>query len=99
MGARRDESVTADEPTVVAKPLFDPVMMEDGQGDGCFSDSTGANESGGCEVFGQTDDLLDQLVASETRPRCWGRGFAKCAGSEYKITDPPVVLIADLVCI
>jgi len=51
------------------------------------------------EVFGQTDGVLDQLVTSETRPRRWGRRFATCAGSKYKIVDPLIVQVADLVCV
>ena len=72
-------------------------MMEDGHSNGRLADSTGTNESDGCEVFGQTDDLLDQLVTSETSPRGRGRRFAKCARTKYKIMDLLVVQIPDLV--
>ena len=72
-------------------------MMEDGQSNGRLADSTGTNESDGCEVFGQIDGLLDQLIASETSPRGRGRRFTKCARTEYKIMDLLVVQIPDLV--
>ena len=72
-------------------------MVEDGQGDGCLADPADTDESDGREVFGQTNDLLDQLVTSETGPRRRGRGFARCARSKYKIVDLLVVRIADLI--
>ena len=53
--------------------------MEDGQRDGRLPDPADTDESDRCEVFGQTDDLLDQLATSETRPRRRGRRFAMCA--------------------
>ena len=65
--------VTTDEATVVTESLFNAIVMEDGESDGCLADSTGTYESNRREVFGQTDDLLDQLVASETDPRRRGR--------------------------
>jgi hypothetical protein len=37
---RCGELVTPDEPPVVAKPLLDPIVVEDGQDDGCLSNST-----------------------------------------------------------
>ena len=43
VGVGCGELITADEPTVVTKPLFDPVVMEGGQDDGCFPDSAGAD--------------------------------------------------------
>ena len=64
--------VTADEATVVTESLFYAIMMEDGQSDGRFSDPADTNESGGREVFDQTNDLLDQLVTTETGS--WRRG-------------------------
>jgi len=49
------------------------------------------------DVFGQTDDLLDQLSASETGPRRRGRQFTKRARGRYEIMDLLVFQIADLV--
>ena len=71
MGARPGELVAADEATVVAEPLLDAIVMEDSQRDGRLADPTGTNESDGCEVLGQTKDLLDQLGTSEAGP--WRR--------------------------
>ena len=69
MSARRGELVAADEPTVVTESLSDAIVMEDSESDGGLADSTDANEGDGCEVFDQTDDLLNQLVTSEAGPR------------------------------
>ena len=65
--------ITTDEPTVVAEPLFDAIVMEGGQSDGCLADSTGTNESDGFDLFGQVNNFLDQFVTSKTGLRCWGR--------------------------
>jgi len=48
-------------------------MVKDCQSDRRFPDSPCTDESDWSEAFGQTDDLLDQLVPSETRPRGWWR--------------------------
>jgi hypothetical protein len=61
--------VTAEESTIVAKPLLDPVVMENGQGDGGFADSSSTNESDWNKLFSEINYLLDQLVASEECPR------------------------------
>ena len=73
MGTGTGELVTTDESAVVTESLFDAIVMKDSQSDGCLSDSTSTNEGDGCEVFGQTDDPLNQLVTSETGPRRRGR--------------------------
>ena len=73
MSARGRELVTANKATVVTEPLFDAVVMENGESDGCLADSADANESDRREVFGQTNYLFDQLVTSETGPRRRGR--------------------------
>ena len=72
MSTRSRELVATDEPAVLAEPLFDTIVVEDSQNDGCLPDPPCADESDGCEGFGEANDLLDQLVASETGP--WGRG-------------------------
>ena len=71
MGARSGELVAADEATVVTESLLDATVMEDGQSNGRLADPTGTNESDGCEVLGQTKDLVDQLATSEAGP--WRR--------------------------
>jgi len=59
VGTGGGEFITADEPTVVAKPLFDPIVMENSQGDRGLADSARANESDWDEVLGEIDNLLD----------------------------------------
>jgi hypothetical protein len=71
MGERGRELVTSDEPTILAEPLLDAMVMKDGQGDGCLPDPASADESDWSQVFHETDDPLDQFVASETGP--WRR--------------------------
>ena len=70
---RGGELVATDEPTVVPKLCRDAIVVEDRQGDGRFPNSPGTDESDRCEVFSETNDLVDQFVASETGPRRWGR--------------------------
>jgi len=60
--------VTTDEATIVAKPLLDPIVVEDGQGDRRLADSASTNEGDWSEVLSEINDLLDQLVASEKGP-------------------------------
>jgi hypothetical protein len=72
MSTRSWELVTTNEPAVLAESLLDAIVVEDSQGDRCLPDPPYTKESDGCEIFGETDNLLDQLVASETDP--WGRG-------------------------
>ena len=59
MSTRGGKFVAADESTVVAKPFLDPIVVEDSQSDGCLANPTGTNESYGCEVLSQTNDLLN----------------------------------------
>ena len=77
MSTRGGELVATDESTVVAKPLLDPVVVENGQGNGCLPDSSGTDESDRNEVLGEVKYLLDQLVASEEGPRWWRRKFSR----------------------
>ena len=73
MSVRGGELVAADEPTVGSEPCLDVIVVENGQSDGCFSDPSWTDESDRGNVFCETDDLLDQLVAPETGPRRLGR--------------------------
>ena len=73
MNTRGGKLIATDEATVVPESVFDAVMMEDGQSDGCLANPASTNESDGCEVFRQTYDLLDQFVTSKAGSRCWGR--------------------------
>ena len=87
MSTRGGELVTTDEPTVVAKSLFDAIVMEHSQSDRRLANSSGTNESNWDEVLGEIDDLLDQLVTSEEGPRWRGRGFSRYARLKDKITS------------
>ena len=77
IGARGRELIAADESTVVAEPLLNPVVVEDSEGNRRFSNSACTDEGDWDEVFGQTDDTLDKLLASETGSRRLGRQFSK----------------------
>ena len=63
------ELVASDESTILAEPLLDAMVMENGQGDRRLADSASTDEGDRSQVFGETDDPLDQFVASETGPR------------------------------
>ena len=67
------ELIATDEPPMIAKPLLDTIVVENGEGDGCLADSTCTNESHRVQVFGKINDPVDQLIASETGPRHRGR--------------------------
>ena len=69
MRERGGEPVATDEPTVIAKTLLDAIVVEDNQGDARLANSASTDESDRSEDFCQTDDLLDQLTASEMGPR------------------------------
>ena len=77
MNERGWELITSDEPTIVAKPLLDALVVKNSQSDGCLANSAGTSESDWCQVFGETDDPLDQFVASETGSWRRGRQFTR----------------------
>ena len=97
MSTRGGKLIATDEPTVVTESLFDSIVMKDGQSDGRLADSTGTDESDGREVFGQANDLLDQLVTPETGPRCRRRRFTNGARCKDKMLDPLATEFANLV--
>ena len=96
VSARGRELVATYETTVIAKPLLDPIVVKNGQGDGGLANSSGTNESDWDKVLGEIDYLLDQFVATKEDPR-WRRwrfpGFTRW---KYETTDPSVVDVADL---
>ena len=97
-GARSGELVATDESTVNAKPFLDAIVMEHAQRNRCLADPSGTNESDGSQVFSETDDLVDQIIAPITGP--WRRRwrlpmYAKCKhqplnqrGVEVGIANP-----------
>jgi hypothetical protein len=97
MRTRGWELVTTNEPSVLAKPFLDAFVVEDGQSDRRLPDPPCTDESDGCEAFGETNDLLDQLVASETGPRPRGRRLSRYARYKCKVLNSWVVEATDLV--
>ena len=77
MSERGGELVATDEPTVVSKPLLDAIVVEDSQGDRCFSNPPWTNESDRSEIFCKANDRFDQLVTSKTGPQRQGRQFSR----------------------
>ena len=59
MSAQRRELITTDKPAVIAKPELDAIVVENGEGNGCFPNAPRTNESDGFEVFSKIDDPLD----------------------------------------
>ena len=47
-------------------------MVENSESNGRFADPSCTYESDGFQVFGESDDLLNQIIASKTGP--WRRG-------------------------
>ena len=97
MCGRGGELVAPYESTVVAKPLLDPIVVEDRQGDRGLADSPSTDQSDRGELLGQIDYLLDQLVAAEECP--WGQGwrFSGYARFGCKVIGLSVAQIADLI--
>ena len=79
MTTRRGELVATDESSMVAEPLFDPIVVENSQGNRSLADSAGTNECNWNDILGEIDDLFDQLVSSKEDPRGWRRGFSRDA--------------------
>jgi hypothetical protein len=74
----------------MSKPLLDPIVVENRQGDRRFPDSTSTNQGDWNKVLSQINYLLDQLVASEERPRWQRRGFSGYATFRCKMMVPSV---------
>ena len=53
------ELVATDEPEVVSEALLDSIVVENGQSDRSFPDSTSADESDWTKVLSEANDLLD----------------------------------------
>ena len=66
-------------------------MVEDGQSDGRFPNPPWTNESDWGEIFCEADDLLNQVVASETDPRPWGWGLPRRGRLGFEVLYPLVV--------
>jgi hypothetical protein len=76
--SRRGWKPTAEyESTVPAEPLLDPIVVEESQSNGSFPDPRCTNESDGFETFSESDELIENVVASETGSRRRGRQFTR----------------------
>ena len=75
MSDRGWELIASDESTILAEPLLDALVVENGQSDRCLSDSSRTDECNWSQILGETDDPLDQFVTSKTSPRRRGRRF------------------------
>ena len=73
IGKRGCEFITADQSTVVAKFVFDAIVVKDSEGDGCFSNPPCANEGNWLKPFCQGNYLLYERVAPEKGLRDRGR--------------------------
>ena len=62
---------------MIAKPLLDATVVEDGESDRGFPNSTAANESHRAEILRKIDDSFDELVTPKTSPRRRGRRFPR----------------------
>ena len=69
------ELVASNESTILAKPLLGTMVVKNGQGNGCLADSSRTDECNWSQIFGETNDPLDQFVTSKTGPRRRGRRF------------------------
>ena len=73
---------------MVAKPLLDSIVVEDRQGDRGLADSASTDQSDWSQLLGQIDNLLDQLVAAEERPRGLGWRFSGYARFGCEMIGP-----------
>jgi hypothetical protein len=74
----------------MSKPLLDPFVVENRQGDRRLPDSASTNQGNWNKAISQINYLLDQLVASEERPRWQRRGFSEYAAFRCKMMVPSV---------
>ena len=77
MTTRGRKLVATDESTVIAKPLLDPTVVKNGEGDSGLSNPASSNESNRGEILSELDYLFDQLVTSKEGPRWWGWEFPR----------------------
>jgi hypothetical protein len=56
---------------MMTKSLLDPVVVENGQGDGRLANPASTNEGDWNKILSEIDYLLDQLVPSKEGP--WGQ--------------------------
>ena len=96
MGARSWELITPDEPTVVTEPLFDAVVVEDGEGNRRFPNPSCTDKGDWNEGFCEASNLLDQFIPPKARPWSWGWEFARRGAAQREILDPIALKVANL---
>ena len=67
--------IARNEPTVITKPLFNALIVEDGQDEGRFTDAASTDQSDGGEALSEMNDPVNQFVASKEEPRWRRRKF------------------------
>jgi hypothetical protein len=77
--------IAADKSPVIAKSIFDPIVVEYSEGNRRFPNPPRSDESDGFEVFCESDNLLDQLVTPETVPGGRGRRFTGLEDGEHSV--------------
>ena len=87
--------IAADKPAVISKTSLDAIVVENGQSDGRFSNPPCTDEGDWSEVFCETNDLFDQLVASEAGSWWRGRRLSEYTICECKVMDSSMVEAAD----
>jgi hypothetical protein len=87
VSARSRKLITTDKSAVIAKSVFDPTVVEDSESNRRFPDPPRTDESDGFEVFGESDDLLNQLVTPEKVPGGRGRRFTGLGDGKHSVVD------------
>ena len=95
MSAGGGKLVATDKPTIGSEPFLDAIVVEGSQSDGRFADPPCTDQSDGSEMFREINELLDQILASETGPRWRWRWLSRYARYEYETSGPSVVGITD----
>ena len=73
MSTRSWKLVATNESAVIAKPGLDAIVMKNGESDRGFSDAPRPDGSDGFEVFSESNNLLDEVIAPKTSPERRGR--------------------------
>ena len=97
MGVGGRKLVATDEPAIVSESFLDATMVEDSEGNGGFLNPPWTDEGNWGKAFCETDDLLDQFIASETDLGSWGGDSPRGMLCEGKTVDPMLFEVADLV--
>ena len=97
MGEGGRELVASNKPTIVAETSLDAVVVEGCKSNGCLTGPSWTDQSNWGEVFSETNDLLNQVVASTAGPWRRGWGFAGYARSKRETPNSLIVEISDLV--